>query len=77
MNTVLRSFMLARLAGVVTGSDGVSPAPSLEEQAQSLRPEILDHAAKVAKAREAGERKAELREKVKGLEALRDARVGR
>ena len=77
MNAVLRTFMLARLAGVVTGPESVRYAPSLEDQAYSLRREILDHAAKVADAREAEEREAALREKVKGLTALRDARVGR
>ncbi|MCB2115360.1 MAG: BrnA antitoxin family protein [Rhodobacteraceae bacterium] len=77
MNAVLRTFMLARLAGVVTGPESVSYAPSLEDQVYSLRREILDHAAKVADAREAEEREAALREKVKGLTALRDARVGR
>ena len=77
MNAVLRTFMLARLAGVVTGPESVRYAPSLEDQAYSLRREILDHAAKVADAREAKERDAELREKVKGLTALRDARLGR
>ena len=77
INAVLRTFMLARLAGVVTGPEAVRYAPSLEDQAYSLRREILDHAAKVADAREAEEREPELREKVKGLTALRDARLGR
>ena len=77
MNAVLRTFMLARLAGVVTGPESVGYSPSLDDQAYSLRREILDHAAKVADAREAEEREPELREKVKGLTALRDARLGR
>lgn len=69
--------MLARLAGVVTGPESVRYAPSLEDEAHALRREILDHARKVTEAREAEEREAELREKVKGLKALRDARLGR
>ena len=77
INAVLRTFMLARLAGVVTGAESVSYAPSLEDEAYALRREILDHARKVTEAREAEEREAELREKVKGLKALRDARLGR
>lgn len=77
INAVLRTFMLARLAGVVTGPEAVPYAPSLEDEARTLRREILDHAAKVTEAREAEGREAELREKVKGLRALRDARVGR
>lgn len=77
INAVLRTFMLARLAGVVTGPQGVRYAPSLEDQAHALRREILDHAAAVSEAREAGEREAEMREKVKGLTALRDSRLGR
>jgi plasmid stabilization system protein ParE len=71
---VLRTFMLARLAGVVTGPESVRYSPSLEDQAKALRREILDHAAAVSDAREAKERDAALREKVKGL---RDARLGR
>jgi ABC-type protease/lipase transport system fused ATPase/permease subunit len=58
-------------------AEGVAYAPSLEDQARALRREILDHAAAVTEAREAKEREAEMREKVKGLTALRDSRVGR
>ncbi len=77
VNAVLRTFMLARLAGVVTGPEGVAYAPSLEDQAYALRREILDHAAAVEAAREAKENDAEMREKVKGLTALRDSRLGK
>ena len=77
MNAVLRTFMLARLAGIVTGPEDVRYEPSLEDQAYTLRREILDHAAAVAEAREAKEHDAEMREKVKGLTALRDSRVGK
>lgn len=77
INAVLRTFMLARLAGVVTGPEGVSYAPSLEDEARTLRREILDHTRKVTEARKAGKEDAALRERVKGLTALRDARLGR
>ncbi|MEZ5867749.1 MAG: BrnA antitoxin family protein [Defluviimonas denitrificans] len=86
INAVLRTFMLGRSdpprrAAEETGDDpageAVRSCPSLEDQAYSLRREILDHAAKVADAREGQGRDAELREKVKGLTALRDARLGR
>ncbi len=76
MNTVLRTFMLARLAGIVTGPEDVRYEPSLEDQAYTLRREILDHAVAVAEAREAKDHDAEMREKVKGLTALTDARLG-
>lgn len=77
INAVLRTFMLARLAGVVTGPEGMTYAPSPEDQAQVLRREILDHAIAVEAAREAREREAKMREKVKGLTALKEARAGR
>lgn len=77
INAVLRTFMLARLAGVVAGPEGVAYAPSLEDQAYALRREILDHAAAVEAAREAKAHEAEMREKVKGLTALRDSRLGK
>ncbi len=77
INAVLRTFMLARLASVVTGPESVRYSPSLEDQAKALRREILDHAAAAGAAREAKEHDAEMREKVKGLTALRDARLGR
>ncbi len=77
INAVLRTFMLARLAGVVTGPESVRYSPSLEDQVYTLRREILDHAAKVSEAREAEERDAALRERVKELTAFRDARLGR
>lgn len=67
INAVLRTFMLARLAGLVGGPEDVGYAPTAEEEARALRREILDHAARVAEARE----------KVAGLRALRDERVGR
>ena len=77
INAVLRTFMLARLAGVVTGPEDVRYAPTHAEEMKALTREILDHAAKVSDAREAEEREAEMREKVKGLAALRDSRLGR
>lgn len=76
MNAVLRTFMLARLAGLVGGPEDVAYAPTPEEEARALRREILDHAAAVAEAREAREGEAEARERVAGLRALRDGRKG-
>lgn len=52
-------------------------APTAGEEARALRREILDHAARVAETREAAEREAEAREKLAGLKALRDGRVGK
>ncbi|MGB7321069.1 MAG: BrnA antitoxin family protein, partial [Albidovulum sp.] len=43
MNAVLRSFMLARLAGVVAGPEAVAYARTPTEELQSLRREIVDH----------------------------------
>ncbi|MGB5067997.1 MAG: BrnA antitoxin family protein, partial [Albidovulum sp.] len=37
MNAVLRVFMLARLAGVVTGAESVRYQPTLEEEEMTLR----------------------------------------
>jgi uncharacterized protein (DUF4415 family) len=81
MNAVLRAFMLARLAGVVTGPEAVHYAPTPEEEERSLRREILDAARAEIEAREAAaeamseteKRKARIEE----LKRLRDARKGR
>lgn len=77
INAVLRTFMLARLAGLVGGPEDVGYAPTAEEEARALRREILDHAARVSEAREAAEREAEARAKLAGLRALRDERLGK
>ncbi len=77
INAVLRTFMLARLAGLVGGPEDVAYAPTAEEEARALRREILDHAAGVAAAREAKAAEAEAREKVAGLRALKAERMGR
>ncbi|WP_291334631.1 BrnA antitoxin family protein [Albidovulum sp.] len=77
INAVLRTFMLARLAGLVGGPEHVGYAPTAEEEGRALRRELLDHAVRVAAARETAEGEAEARAKLAGLRALRDARVGR
>lgn len=77
INAVLRTFMLARLAGLVGGPEDVGYAPTAEEEARALRREILAHAAREAEAREVAEGEAEARAKLAGLRALRDERVGR
>lgn len=41
INAVLRTFMLARLAGVVTGAESVTYAPDPEEEIAMLKREIL------------------------------------
>jgi hypothetical protein len=78
MNAVLRSFMLARLAGVVTGAESVRYQPTLEEEEKSLRREILDTARAEFEAREAAEAarpEAEKRRaRIEDLKRLRDAR---
>ena len=78
MNAVLRTFMLARLAGVVTGPDAVEYRPTLEEEERSLRREISDMVRAEMEAREAAaaalgegeKRKARIAE----LKRLREAR---
>ena len=77
MNAVLRAFMLARLAGVVTGPEDVRYAPDAEEEMQKLRREILDHAIAETDAREAREKAADEKEKLAGFRRLRDTRWGK
>ena len=77
MNAVLRAFMLARLAGVVTGPEDVRYAPDAEEEMQKLRREILDHAIAETDAREAREKAADEKEKLAGFRRLRDTRLGK
>ena len=78
MNAVLRVFMLARLAGVVTGAESVRYQPTLEEEEMTLRREILDTARAEFEAREAAEEarpEAEKRRaRIEDLRRLRDAR---
>jgi len=78
MNAVLRAFMLARLAGVITGPDAVPYAPTPEEEAASLRREILDAVSAEMEAREAAEAAApeseKRRKRIGELKRLRDAR---
>ncbi|SPH24132.1 hypothetical protein DEA8626_03181 [Defluviimonas aquaemixtae] len=77
INAVLRTFMLARLAGLVTGPEGVRYQPSHEEEMYLLRREILDHAIAETDAREAREKAAEEKKELDGRRAFRDARLGK
>jgi hypothetical protein len=78
MNAVLRTFMLARLAGVVTGPESVRYAPTDEEEVASLRREILDTVEKEVDEREEqalAMKDAEVRkERIATLKGLRDRR---
>ena len=77
MNAVLRTFMLARLAGIVTGPEDVRYEPSHDEEMKMLRREILDHAIAETDAREARQREAEEKEKLDGVRKFRDYRLGK
>lgn len=77
INAVLRTFMLARLAGVVTGPEGVRYEPDPAEEMKRLRREILDHAIAETDAREARETAAEEKEKLDGMRKFRDSRLGK
>ncbi|MCB2135944.1 MAG: BrnA antitoxin family protein [Rhodobacteraceae bacterium] len=81
MNAVLRTFMLARLAGVVTGPEGVRYEPTVEEEMKSVRRQILDAALAEEEARDARGnpmQDAEARKaRLETLKQLRDARKGR
>ncbi|WP_425466246.1 BrnA antitoxin family protein [Ostreiculturibacter nitratireducens] len=77
MNAVLRTFMLARLAGLVTGPEEVRYEPSHEEEMMKLRREILDHAIAETDAREAREKAAEEKKELDGRRAFRDSRLGK
>lgn len=63
MNRVLRSFMLARLAGVATGPEMVGYRPTAEEEERSLRREVLTLVERETQAREAAEQQASDAEK--------------
>lgn len=78
MNAVLRAFMLTRLSGVATGPEMVGYRPTAEEEARSLRREVLDRAAAEMEARERAEAEAATeargRAKLERLRGLRDRR---
>jgi len=78
MNNVLRTFMLTRLAGVATGPEMVGYRPTAEEEARSLRREVLDRAAAEMAGRERAEEEtaveAKARAKLERLRGLRDRR---
>ena len=77
MNAVLRTFMLARLAGLVTGPEDVRYEPSHAEEMKALTREILDHAIAETDAREAREKAAEEKKKLEGMRKFRDSRLGK
>jgi hypothetical protein len=62
---------------VVTGPEGVSYAPSLEDQAYVLHREILDHALAETEAREAREKAAAAKKELEARRAFRDYRLGK
>ena len=77
MNAVLRTFMLARLAGVVTGPEAVRYAPSHAEEVRDLRRELLDTVAAELDAREARDPRTDAgarQERIAALKRLRDRR---
>lgn len=81
MNAVLRAFMLTRLAGVATGPEAVGYRPTPEEEAQSLRREVLATAEAELTAREEAARLAAEREsyadRIAALRRLREERMRR
>lgn len=77
MNAVLRTFMLARLAGLVTGPEDVRYAPTHAEEMKALTREILDHAIAETDAREAREKAAEEKKELEGMRTFRDSRLGK
>lgn len=78
MNAVLRTFMLARLAGVVTGPEGVAYAPTYADEEATFKREIFATVEAEVDEREERERAmvdAEARKKrLAALRVLRDRR---
>ncbi|MGB3148910.1 MAG: BrnA antitoxin family protein [Paracoccaceae bacterium] len=77
MNAVLRTFMLARLAGLVTGPEDVQYAPTAEEEMTSLTREILDAAITETDTREARQKAAAEKKELEARRAFRDYRLGK
>ncbi len=81
MNAVLRSFMLARLSGVVSGPEEVGYRPTPEEEERSLRREILDRVGAEMDARDRAEADAsegaKRRARIAALKKLREERAGK
>ncbi|MCB2130793.1 MAG: BrnA antitoxin family protein [Rhodobacteraceae bacterium] len=77
INAVLRTFMLARLAGLIPGPDEVQYTPSHEEEMKALAREILDAGIAEAEAREAREKAAEEKKALEGRRAFRDYKLGK
>ncbi|MEZ5772552.1 MAG: BrnA antitoxin family protein [Defluviimonas denitrificans] len=78
INAVLRTFMLARLAGVVTGPEGVAYAPTYADEEATFKREIFATVEAEVDEREERERAmvdAEARKKrLAALRVLRDRR---
>lgn len=82
MNAVLRNFMLARLAGVLKGAEGVVYAPSDEDEANGLRREIMalmreEETRRDKAAKEAMTDPAARAIRLRALREMRDERVAR
>ncbi len=82
INAVLRTFMLARLAGVVTGAEGVTYAPTFADEANGLRREIMalmreEEMRQEEAAREAMADPEARRIRLRALREMRDERVKR
>ena len=82
INAVLRAFMLARLAGVLKGAEGVAYAPTHQDEANGLRREIMalmqEEETRRAKAASAAMTDPEERRiRLRALKEMRDERVKR
>lgn len=82
MNAVLRTFMLARLAGVLAGPEGVSYAPTFEDEANPIRREIMalmqeEEDRRDNAARAAMDDPEARRIRLQALRELRDERIAR
>ena len=81
MNAVLRTFMLARLAGVVMGAEDMRYAPSVEDEISTVKREIFAAVeAEMAAGEAALEERSEgekRRARLEELKRLRDVRMAR
>ena len=77
MNAVLRTFMLARLAGLLSGPEGVEYRPTLDEEYVTLRRELMDHLAAKEAAEAAAEEDRTKRARNAGLKRLKESRMGK
>ncbi|HQU68455.1 MAG TPA: BrnA antitoxin family protein [Albidovulum sp.] len=82
MNAVLRAFMLARLAGVLKGAEGVDYAPTDADEVNGLRREIMalmqeEEVRREKAAKEAMVDPAERAIRLRALREMRDERIER